>query len=138
MRLVPHEWRHLDNWRREMDRFFEPLTQGLNSPRVDIMETQSELIAVCEIPGIENKEDIHIDVADNVLTISGNIHKWLEEKGESIHRRERYTGSFTRSVSLPLPVNAEEVKAVYRNGLLKVHMPKAEGSPKKQIDVEFS
>lgn len=138
MRLVPHEWRHLNNCHREMDRFFEPLTQGLNSPRVDIMESQTELVAICEVPGIENNEDIHIDVTDNVLTVTGTFRRWNEVKDEAMHRRERYTGSFTRSVSLPLPIKADKIRATYKNGLLEVHMPKTEESKGNQVDIEFN
>jgi HSP20 family protein len=138
MHLIPHEWRHLDNWRREMERFFSPLAQGLNSPRVDILETEDELVAVCELPGIEKKEDLHIDVADNTLIISGNFRRWREIEDRSMHRRERYVGNFTRSVSLPLPVKEDEIQATYRNGLLEVHMPKADLPRGRQIDIEFS
>lgn len=128
MRLVPHGWRHLDNWGREKDWFVEPLTQGLNSPKVDIMESQTELVAICEVPGIDNNEQIHINVTDNVLTITGTTLRWKESKDEAMHRWERYKGNFTRSVSLPLPVKANELRATYKNGLLKVHMPKADES----------
>lgn len=138
MRLVPHEWRYLDNWRREMDRFFEPLAQNFNSPRVDLMETPAELVAVCELPGLEKKEDVHIDISDNVLIISGTIRRSQDYKDESLHRRERYTGSFTRSVALPMRVKEEEIRASYRNGLLEVHMPKLEESGGRHIDIDFS
>ncbi|HOB34756.1 MAG: Hsp20/alpha crystallin family protein [Firmicutes bacterium] len=137
MRLIPHEWRHLDNWRREMERFVEPLFQSFNTPRVDLFETDSELVAVCEIPGIEKKEDIHVDVSDNVLIISGSVRRWGEVKDDAFHRRERYAGHFTRSVGLPMPVKGDEIKATYRNGLLEVRMPKAEQTATRRIDIEF-
>lgn len=138
MPLIPHEWKHLDNWRREMERFVDPLTQGLNAPRVDILETETEIVAVCEIPGIEQKEDIHIDISDNVLIISGNLRRWREVEDKSLHRRERYVGSFTRSVSLPVAVTDDEIRATYRNGLLEVHMPKSEKTRGRQIDIDFT
>jgi len=116
----------------------EPLTQGFNSPRVDVLETSTELIAVCEIPGIDKKEDIHIDISDNILIISGNINKWEDIKDEAVHRKERYVGSFSRSVTLPLPVKAEGIKASYRNGLLEVRMPKSQEPRGKEIEIEFN
>jgi len=137
MHLIPHEWRYLDNWRREMERFIEPLSQQFNSPRVDIFETETELVAECEIPGVRSKEDIHIDVANNVLNISGTIRRQQEVDSDSVHRRERYTGHFSRSVSLPVAVKADAIRASYRNGLLEVHMPKAQESKGRQIDIDF-
>jgi HSP20 family protein len=138
MRLIPYEWRNPDNWRQDMERFLGPLAQGITSPRIDILETETELVAVCEIPGIEKKEDIHIEVSENVLTIRGNIRRWREITDKALRRQERYAGSFSRSVELPLPIAADEIRASYRNGLLEVHMPKSEEPRGKQIDIDFN
>ena len=135
MHLIPHEWRHLDNWRREMERFFSPLAQGLNSPRVDILETEDELVAVCELPGIEKKEDLHIDVADNTLIISGNFRRWREIEDRSMHRRERYVGNSPAPSACPC-LSRRMRSGHVRNGLLEVHARPT--CPGRQIDIEFS
>ena len=90
-----------------------------------------------EILAKYDKEDIHIDVENNVLTISGTIHKHNEKQGEQFHRKERFTGHFNRSISLPSRVNTENIKATYKNGVLEVRIPKVQEGNKKQINVEF-
>ncbi|MBO8171432.1 MAG: Hsp20/alpha crystallin family protein [Bacillaceae bacterium] len=146
MALIPYEpFRHLDNMRRELDRFFTtgfPFNPGteteMGMPRIDVHETENEVVATCDLPGLEKKDDVHIDVDENRLTISGTINRVQEEvKEDRVHRRERYTGHFQRTLSLPAMVNADEVKATYKNGVLEVRMPKAKPDTKRRIDVEF-
>lgn len=145
MALIPYEpFRHLDNMRREMDRFFNQghffgnHDQELGMPRIDVHESENEVVATCDIPGLEKKDDVTIDIdGNNVLNISGTIHRSKEIKEEQMHRRERYTGRFHRSVTLPTHVSGEGVRATYRNGVLEIHMPKMKNENKKRIDVEF-
>lgn len=148
--LVPYDpFRHLDNpfrqfdsWRREMDRVFAEtfptvFTHAMNMPRLDVYETDNEVVASFEIPGVEKKEDIQIDADNNVLTVSGNINRTTAVDEEAMHRRERYVGRFQRSVALPARIDAEGIKATYRNGVLEVRMPKAAPDNRRHIDVEF-
>ena len=145
MALIPHEpFNQLNQWRRDVDRFFTGLPtlfggweRDFGVPRVDVYETENEVVASCEIPGLEKKEDVSIDVEDNVLNISGIVNKFNEVKDEQMHRQERFTGRFQRSVSLPARVNPEGVKATYRNGILEVRMPKEQADNRRRIDVEF-
>ncbi|WP_027416908.1 Hsp20/alpha crystallin family protein [Aneurinibacillus terranovensis] len=146
MSLIPYEpFRHLENMRREFDRFFTTdfpvfrtkLGQNFGSPSIDIHETEHEVVATCDIPGLEKKEDVNIDVDNNMLTISGSVNRTNEIKEENMHRQERFFGRFQRSVALPSRVNSEGVKATYKNGVLEIHMPKIQGETKKRIDVEF-
>ncbi|MBW5448647.1 Hsp20 family protein [Cohnella sp. CFH 77786] len=145
MPLVPYEpFRHLDNWRREWDRFFTndfPFVhfggQGTGRVSIDLYETENEVVASCEIPGLEKKEDVSIDVDRDSLSISGTLNRVNEVKDERMHRQERYFGRFRRSVALPSPVSSEGVSATYKNGVLEVRMPKLKGDSKKKIDVEF-
>lgn len=144
MALTPYDpFRQLANVRKDLDHFFTDLPSLFNqdhqlgSIRVDVHETESEVIATCDLPGLESKEDVHIDISQNTLNISGIINKTREMKEEHFHRQERYTGRFQRSISLPTSVSRDGVKASYRNGVLKVRMPKVENGDMKKINVEF-
>lgn len=145
MSLIPYEpFRLLENMRKDLDRFFEtgiPLAGNLENrfgmPRIDIHETDGEVIATCDIPGLEKKEDVQIDVDNNILTISGSVNRTNEIKNEQMHRQERFFGRFQRSVALPARVSEEGVKASYKNGVLEIHFPKIQPSSKKRIDVDF-
>lgn len=128
---------------REFDRFFSnfPSTFGhrqhTGSVPIDIHESENEIVVVCDIPGLNSKEDIHIDIDQNMLHISGSVNKSEEIKDEHMHRQERYMGKFRRSISLPAPVDQEEISATYKNGVLEINMPKLKGEDQKQIDVKF-
>ncbi|NWL86784.1 MULTISPECIES: Hsp20/alpha crystallin family protein [unclassified Paenibacillus] len=145
MPLVPYEpFRHLDNIRREMDQFFthdfpsmKGMPQHFGQMNVDVYENDDEVIAACDIPGLEQKEDVTIEVDRNVLSISGSVNKTNEVKEEHMHRRERYSGRFHRLVTLPANVTPEHVKATYKNGVLEVRMRKIDGDHRKKVDVEF-
>jgi HSP20 family protein len=146
MSLTPYEpFRQLDNMRRELNRFFTTdfpslnigFNQNFGTPRVDVYETENEVVATCEIPGLEKKEDVNIHIDNNVLSISGTINRVNEVKGEHMHRQERFVGRFQRSISLPSRVSSEGVKATYKNGILEIRMPKLNDDAKKRIDVEF-
>lgn len=146
MALIPYEpFQQLENMRREMDRLFSDdrgffpvsMAQQFGYIRIDLKENEQELIAECEIPGLENKEDVRIDVGDQILTISGTIKKDSETSNEQIHRQERFRGSFRRSIALPSNVSPEGVKAVYKNGVLEIRMPKVESGGQRSVDIEF-
>ncbi|MFC3885725.1 Hsp20/alpha crystallin family protein [Bacillus songklensis] len=145
MALIPFEsFRNLENVKREFDRFFTdfPVTnRGLEDHfwglRVDVHETENEVIATCDIPGLEKKEDVHIDIENHTLRISGTINRSNETKEGRMHRQERFVGHFNRTISLPSQVSEEDVKASYKNGVLEVRIPKLRNDNKKRIDVEF-
>jgi len=143
MALIPYEpFRQLDQWRNEMNRFFNEsfpaaFTHGLAGPRIDVYETGDEVVASCEVPGLEKKDDIRIDVDENMLTISGRVNRTSEIREEQMHRRERYVGTFQRSVSLPARVSSDGTKATYRNGILEIRMPKMKTEDRRRIEVDF-
>ncbi|WP_027416608.1 Hsp20/alpha crystallin family protein [Aneurinibacillus terranovensis] len=146
MPLIPYEpFRRLENMRQELDHFFRTdfpdfkagFGQNFGNPSIDIYDTENEVVATCDIPGLEKKEDVNIDIDNNILSISGTINKVNEIKEEHLHRQERFVGRFQRSVSLPSRVSSEGVKATYKNGVLEIRMPKLEPHTKKRIDVEF-
>ncbi|TVX96873.1 Hsp20/alpha crystallin family protein [Cohnella terricola] len=146
MALIPYEpFRHLENMRRELDRFFSndlspfklSFSQGTGHINVDLYETDNEIVASCDIPGLEKKEDVSIDVENKALSISGSLNRVNEVKEEHMHRQERYIGRFQRTIALPSPVSSEGVTASYKNGVLEVRMPKHKGEAKRKIDVQF-
>ncbi|WP_243296695.1 Hsp20/alpha crystallin family protein [Bacillus litorisediminis] len=144
MSLIPYDpFRRLTVMRKEFDRLFSDIPIGFENEqnfggiRVDVHETDNEVVAAFDIPGLEKKEDINIDISDHTLTVSGSINRTNEVKEESMYRRERYVGRFHRAVTLPSAVSHEGVKATYRNGVLEVRMPKQMKDNQKKIDVEF-
>lgn len=144
MSLVPYDpFRQLSNMRREYDRFFSELPisfdneHGIGGIRVDVHETENEIVATCDLPGLEKKEDVDIDIQNNRLSISGSIKRTNEIKEENMLQKERYTGRFQRMITLPSPVSHDGVKATYKNGILEITMPKVAKDVKKKIDVSF-
>jgi len=128
----------------EMNRLFETFAKGTDTqslaegtwaPSVDIYENKDSIIIDAELPGMDQK-DISVTVNDNVLTIKGERKQEKEVKEENYHRVERSYGSFTRSFNLPVGVKADAIKANYKDGVLKVMLPKAEEAKPKQISID--
>ncbi len=143
MSLVPYyHFRHMENWRQEVERWLseQPFTgafPALRMPRMDVYETENEVIVSAELPGLEKKDDVQIDVDEDRLTISGSVQRTQEVQGERMHRRERYTGQFQRTVTLPSRVKSDQARATYRNGILEVRIPKDVTPNRRRVDVEF-
>jgi HSP20 family protein len=139
MALIPFEsLQQMDLFRREMDRFFGNDHADLFrhiGPRIDVYETEHEVVVSCEIPGLENRDDLIINVQDNVLTINGIINR-IDIHNKHIHQSERFYGRFQRSVTLPSPIRTDTIKASYRNGILEIRAEK-NGSPGSRVNVEF-
>jgi HSP20 family protein len=104
-------------------------------PAVDVFDTQEAVVLKAELAGMD-LDDIHIEVEDNVLTLTGE--RKLEETvdDERYHCVERRFGSFQRSLALPQHVKAEEVSAHYEDGILTVTVPKAEVEKPRRIEVK--
>jgi len=106
-------------------------------PAIDIRETKDELVVAAELPGLQEK-DIHLSIVDNVLSLRGQRRPLEEVSEEDYHRIERWTGTFERHVQLPVPVQADKVRATYREGVLEVRLPKVEESKPREIRIEVS
>ncbi len=104
------------------------------SPRVDVEETDKEISVIAELPGM-SKEEIKIDVKNNTLTLSGEKKHEKETKEKSYYHLERRYGSFQRSFMIPSDIDSDKIKASYKDGILKVTLPKTKGSETKRIDV---
>jgi HSP20 family protein len=118
-------------------RFFEDegWLGDIMKPSVDMAETDGVIEVTMDIPGVDPKE-IDIQVSGNMLTISGEKKEEKEEKGKTFHRVERRYGSFSRSMTLPCPVNEDKVGAECHEGVLKVTLPKTEESKTRKIKVK--
>ena len=88
------------------------------------------------LPGVDPKE-IQVSVDDNMLTLSGEKRYEKDEKDEKHYRMERSMGTFTRSVQLPLPVDATNVTAVFKHGLLTIRLPKTKAVKGASIPVKI-
>lgn len=107
------------------------------SPAVDIYETENELVLKADLPDI-NEKDLDVCVENNTLTIHGERKFEQKVKEGGYLRTERSYGSFSRSFSLPSMVNAEAIKAEYKNGVLTVELPKRAESKPKQVKINVA
>ncbi len=145
--LLSDPFRELDRMRREMERiwggFLPERAAGRGEiqefaewfPEFDISETKNEIIVRAEIPGIDPK-DVNVSLVDNMLTIKGEKKQQLEEKDENYHFIGRNYGTFARAIALPREVQGEKVKASYRDGVLKIVLPKSEEAKEKEVQIK--
>lgn len=105
---------------------------------VDVYESDEYVVAVCDIPGIENKEDIIIDVVDERnLRVSAKRLEPKEYSGKRITQDERILGHVNRTITLPADVILEKTEASYKSGVLRVQMPKKIVGLEPKVDVKF-
>jgi HSP20 family protein len=107
------------------------------APRVDISETDKEFAINAEVPDIR-KEDVKVNVENGILTFSGERKQEKEEKGKRFHRVERCYGSFSRSFALPDNVDEAKIDAKFKDGMLKLTLPKTETKKPKAIEVKVN
>jgi HSP20 family protein len=139
---------------RETDDFFRSMTRPMFgrwphlfgedlgtkfewSPAVDIKETDKEYLVRAELPGL-SREDVKVTLEDSVLTIEGERRQEKEEKGEKVHRVERFYGSFCRSFTLPEDANANGIRAESKDGILNVHVPKLAIEKAKAVQIKVN
>lgn len=101
------------------------LSEAVLRPDVDIKETKKDYRIMVEVPGIE-QDDIHIELQDHTLTVSGEKKHEREEEGDNYHTTERSYGSFRRLFTLPEDVREQDIDAEFKNGLLKITIPRRE------------
>ncbi|MCB0282152.1 MAG: Hsp20/alpha crystallin family protein [Calditrichae bacterium] len=124
--------RVLDNFLREWD-LPESFTESY--PTMDIEETDSEFIVTAEVPGMK-KEDIKITFENNYLNVSGEKKAKKDHKSDNFHQVERRYGKFSRSVGIPSGVMLDKISAEYEQGILHIHIPKAEEAKPRQIEIK--
>ena len=148
MAIVRFEpFRDLLTTQREFDRLFKEAFSPMSgetevstrswAPPVDIYETEDAIVLKAELPGIDPK-DVEVRVEDNTLYLKGERNYEKEVNEQNYHRIERSYGSFARSFSLPNSIDAEKVKAEYKDGLLTLTMPKREEAKPKTIKIDVT
>ena len=137
--------REIKEMRRDLDRFWDGFLDerprkmsrkgGHWFPSVDVSETKKEIIVKAELPGMSPK-DIDISFSEGCLTIRGEKKQEREENGQDYRLHERSYGSFIRLVPLPTEVIQNKASASYRDGVLRITLPKSEEARSREIKIE--
>ena len=109
-------------------------TEGMWQPTMDLAETKDEYLVTLELPGVDSKQ-VEISAVGNELSIRGEIQEEEQKDERAYHARERRFGSFVRALQLPSNVDADKVRADFKNGLLKITLPKSEDAKPRLIKV---
>ncbi len=142
--------REFDTLRRDMERLFEDVFEPFGRrhrwlprlserdeivPNVDMLDRKNEIVVKAQLPGVE-KGDVDLAITKDSLTIKGEIKKEEEEKKENYYCSECTYGSFLRTIPLPAEIDTAKVKADFKNGVLKVKLPKLEEAKAKEVKVK--
>ncbi len=141
-------WQEMDALRREIDRVFSDFWPGMRAwrspwmaplagrtyPLVNLREGRDEYQLDAMIPGLD-KDDLEVTTSGRTLTISGKRAGLPEDENITVHRNERGSGRFVRTLELATDIDERNVKAEYKNGILHVTLPKAEYARPRQISV---
>jgi len=146
-------WGDLDELRHEIDRTFEtfwsdrrpdhwrvaflPGHGARQYPLVNLSEDEGNVYVEALAPGVDPKS-LDVSVLQGALTIKGEKPGLAQVTADAYHRNERAAGRFTRTIDLPVDVDATRVQADYRNGLLVVTLPKSEAAKPKQIQINVA
>jgi len=133
-------FREMEEMFRQYSPFVSPAVRRRSeeatwAPVSNIVETDKEYLIKAELPEVR-KEDVKIMLEDGVITISGERKHEKEHKDENEIRVESFYGSFSRSFSLPENVDAKNIRAESKDGVLKVHIPKTEAAKARPIAIE--
>jgi len=141
-------FRELAEFERGLGRFFgrtpllpgngeEPITTALWEPLTDITEDEKEYLVKLELPEVK-KEEVKVAVENGTLRITGERKQEKEEKTKKFHRLERNYGAFLRAFTLPEGAEGEKVTAEFKEGVLRVHLPKTEQAKPRALEVKVT
>ena len=102
-------------------------------PPINVFQQGDNLVAIIELAGV-NKSDLEIQAKDGTIRISGKKNVAYPEK-VSLHRRERLSGTFDRTLTVPIQIDADRIKAEYRDGVLALFIPRAESDKPRSISI---
>jgi HSP20 family protein len=119
---------------RRESRWMQGGTTGMGAyPPTNIFQKGDDFVAVIELPGMD-KSDLQIEAKDNTIRISGK--KAMDyDQNASVHRRERVFGTFDRTISLPVQIDADAIRAEYRDGILALFIPRAASEKPRTIKI---
>ena len=144
-------FQELSSMRKQLDRLFDEMLSvgdsdwmgrhglgGRWTPAVELKETETELVLKAEIPGIEAQE-LEVEVGEERVTISGEHQeeKRSEDPQPNYFHSELHYGKFERVVPLPMPIKTEEIKSEFKQGILRLTLPKREAVPQKAVKVKL-
>jgi HSP20 family protein len=129
----PDSWRAFDRLSRAASGILSPSTSEF--PLVNVWMNGDRAIITSELPGVDPK-DVEISVAGKSVTLRGSRATEDECEGECQHRRERWSGKFTRSIDLPYAVNQDKVEAKFTKGILELTLPRAEADKPRKIAIK--
>jgi len=143
-RDVYDPWQDFKRLQNEINNLFDfdrmPTSTGLFdrsfSPVIDVIENTNDYTVTCELPGLDQKE-IDVSIASNVLTIKGQKKDEHEDKKGKFYKKESWSGSFQRTLSLPMSVEGDKIKAELKDGILTIVLPKKEEAKPRQIAVNI-
>jgi HSP20 family protein len=124
---------------RLFDNFFGRSVSGAGrpwAPPVDLYETKDDLVLTMEVPGVQD-QDVSVSITGDLLSVKGERRLDRDVKEGQFLHLERVYGKFERLVQLPIPVQADKVKASYRDGILEIKLPKTEEIKPKEIKVDI-
>jgi HSP20 family protein len=124
---------------RLFDNFFgRPAVTGARmwAPLVDMYATKDDLVLTLELPGV-NEKDVSVSITGDLLTVKGERQFSAQVKEQDLLHMERTYGKFERLIQLPMPVQADRVKATYRDGVLEIRLPKADEIKPKEIKIDI-
>ncbi|HTN72898.1 MAG TPA: Hsp20/alpha crystallin family protein [Methylomirabilota bacterium] len=117
------------------ERWLQPAGGEVTIPAIDVYEEKDDIVVKAELPGMD-KNDIEVNISDSELTLKGEKKKEEKIEEKDYYSCERSYGAFLRSVALPTEVQADKVKASFKNGILEVRIPKTEKAKTKEIKVK--
>jgi HSP20 family protein len=123
-------------WRGWPNSLFQSdTTRPFLRPAMDVVENDDNITVRVDLPGLTG-DHVNVELEDHVLTISGDIGDTIEEEGDRYHYRERYCGSFRRSLRLPNTLDVDKVDASFENGVLNIVLPKLPQAQPKKIEIK--
>jgi len=134
----------LDNLHSEIDRWFDEFTRGIPGleslragyPKVEVYETDENIFVNAELPGVESK-DVDVRVFPHEVRIRAEKRQEQEYKEDKFYRSERYYGSISRNIPLPEEIDSERATASFKNGILKLTLPKVTPTDKgRRLSIE--
>ena len=133
----------LTTLQREMNRLFESFSEGgllhfgerMTAPAVEVSDTTEAVVVKAQVPGV-SKDQIQVTVTEGALTLKGEIKEEEKKEEKNYYRREFRYGAFTRTVPLPVAVQAEKATAQLKDGVLEITIPKSEQARVKEIPIQ--